>query len=110
MRAGRSSGMESKKGRRREEWRISQEKRPEGSTRRRKLVREERTQRLSKRCYTIAKPSAVAKPAGTPNSLIVTWPEASERTLRARRAVHERRERPSCARTRMTSAVHGEAV
>jgi hypothetical protein len=40
MRAGRSSGMESKKGRRREALRASQEKRPEGSARRRKLVRD----------------------------------------------------------------------
>jgi hypothetical protein len=50
MRDGRTSGMESKNGRRREELRTSLEKRPGGSTRRSKLVREEGTQRLSRRC------------------------------------------------------------
>jgi len=49
VRGGRNRGMESKKGRRWEELRDSQEKRPGGSTRRSKLVREEGTQRLSKR-------------------------------------------------------------
>jgi hypothetical protein len=48
VRGGRNSGMESKKGRRWEKWRDSQEKRPGGSTRRSMLVREEGIQRLAK--------------------------------------------------------------
>src|SRR2546421_9325919 len=71
-RGGRNSGMESKKGRRWEELRNCQGKRPEGSTRRSQLVREEETQRLSRQCYTVAKPSEAAKIVGMPNSLIVT--------------------------------------
>jgi hypothetical protein len=50
VRDGRNRGMVSKKGRRWEELRNSQEKRAGGSTRRSMLVREEGTQRLSKRC------------------------------------------------------------
>jgi hypothetical protein len=50
VRDDRKSGMASKKGRRWEELRNSQEKRAGGSTRRSMLVREEGTQRLSKRC------------------------------------------------------------
>jgi hypothetical protein len=42
--------MESKKGRREEEVRNSQEKKASGITQRSKLVREEGTQRLSRRC------------------------------------------------------------
>ncbi len=72
VRDGRNSGMERKKGRRWEELRNSQEKRPGDSTRRSKLVRKEGTQRLSRQGYAVAKPSEVAKPSGTPNSLIVT--------------------------------------
>ena len=50
VRDGRNGGMESKRGRRWEELRDSQEKRPGGSTRTSMLIREEGTQRLSKRC------------------------------------------------------------
>ena len=50
VRDGRNSGMASKKGRRWEELRNSQDKRAGGATRRSMLVREEGTQRLSKRC------------------------------------------------------------
>jgi hypothetical protein len=64
--------MESKKGRSEEEVRNSQEKKPRGSTRRSKLVREEGTYRWSRRCYAVAKLSEMAKPSGMPNSLIVT--------------------------------------
>jgi hypothetical protein len=44
VRGGRNNGMKSKKERREEALRNSQEKRPEGSTRRSQLVREEGTQ------------------------------------------------------------------
>jgi hypothetical protein len=50
VRGGRNRGMESKKSRRWVELRESREKRSECSTRRSMLVREEGTQRLSKRC------------------------------------------------------------
>jgi hypothetical protein len=50
VRDGKPSEMKSKTGRRQEGVRNSQEKRAEGLTRRRKLVREEGTQQLSRLC------------------------------------------------------------
>jgi hypothetical protein len=49
LRDGKNSGMESKKGKRREELRIGQKKRSCSSTRSNKLVREEGIQRQSRR-------------------------------------------------------------
>ena len=109
-RDGRNGRMKSKKGGRSEELRDSQEKRPEGFTRRSKLVREEGTQRLSRQCYTVTKPSEMAKASGTPNNLIVTWLAVGTRTFRARRSAHERRAWARCARERITSALPGEAA
>src|SRR5712692_7604832 len=101
--------MESEKGRGREESRNSQENRPRGSSRRSQLVREEGPQQLSKRYYTVAKPSAVAKPAGTPNSLIVTGLAVGTRAFRASRSAHERREWARWGRERITSTGRGDA-
>ena len=53
--------------------------------RRSQLVREESMQRLARPCYTVANPSEVAKPAGMPNSLIVTWSAVGTRPFRASR-------------------------
>src|SRR6266566_377426 len=52
----------------------------------------------------------MAKPSGTPKSLIVTWLAVGTRTLRASRSAHERREWARCARERITSALGGEAA
>src|SRR6266699_1823360 len=52
----------------------------------------------------------MAKPSGTPNSLIVTWLAVGARALRASRSAHERREWARCARERITSALRGEAA
>ena len=71
---------------------------------------EEKTQRLSKRCYAVAKPSEAAKRSGMPNSFIVTWPAVEGRALRANRSAHERRAWARWARERITSAVRGEAA
>src|SRR5690348_13058208 len=60
--------------------------------RRSQLVREESMQRLARPCYTVANPSEVAKPAGMPKSLIVTWSAVGTRPFRASRSAHERRE------------------
>ena len=78
--------------------------------RRSQLVREERLQRLARPCYTVANPSEVAKPAGMPNSLIVTWSAVGTRPFRASRSAHERRECARCSRERITSVVGGEAA
>src|SRR5260221_6663003 len=52
----------------------------------------------------------MAKPSGTPNSLIVTGLAVGTRALRASRSAHERREWARCARERITSARPREAV
>lgn len=48
------------------------------------------TQITDRDIYAVAKPSQVAKLAGTPNSLIVTRPAVGVQTLRASRSAHER--------------------
>ena len=58
----------------------------------------------------MAKPSEMAKPSGTPNSLIVTWLAVGARALRASRSADERREWARCGRERITSALRGEAA
>ena len=110
VRDGRNSGVKSKKGRRQEELRNSQEKRPESSTRRSQLVREEGSPWLSGQSQAVANPSEVAKSAGTPNNLIVTCSAVGGRALRASRSAHERRECARCARERIPSAVGGAAA
>jgi hypothetical protein len=39
----------------------------------------------------VAKPSEVAKPSGTPHSLIITWLAVGARALRTSRSAHESR-------------------
>src|SRR5215472_7120437 len=98
--------MKRKTSRRATALRNHQEKRVRGSTRRSKLVREERSQQ-SKRSQVVTNPSEAAKLSGTPNSLIVTWEEASGRALRASRSGQERRECARCARDKITFVVPG---
>src|SRR5436305_13093804 len=52
----------------------------------------------------------MAKPSGTPKSLIVTWLAVGTRALRASRSAHERREWARCARERITSVLRGAAA
>src|SRR2546429_3809239 len=85
----RTRGMESKKGRRREELRKSQEKRPEGfHSEKQACPRRGNAEATESEGQTVAKPSEVAKRSGTPNNRIVTRPAVRGRTLRASRSAH----------------------
>jgi hypothetical protein len=50
--------------------------------------------------YASTRPSQLVKGAGIPKTLMVTWPAARDRAVRARRISHERREWARWARER----------
>jgi hypothetical protein len=73
VRGNRSSSMGNEKGRKEVERRHSEEKRPEGFTRRSKPVRGEKAARRAEgSVQAVARPSEVAKFSGTPHSRIIT--------------------------------------
>jgi hypothetical protein len=79
---------------REEKWqsqRESQAKKADEVARRSTPFRGEGIHREPKCCYVVTRPSEVARACGTPHSLIITWPDVSERTLRANRCAHESR-------------------
>lgn len=73
-------------------------KKPCTATWRSELSEAEDHMRSHSDVQVVIRPSAVAKPAGTPNNLIVTSPVVGSRALRANRSVHERRYCARCAR------------